>query len=159
LFYNYPYARTFFEIIRSLCQCLVLDFAQGNQVWLGGSDAATEGQWRWYSSTQLWGFTNWDTRKSPEVLLYTCVGLQSAKVTQNYDFLRQTPLVRHAEVPWRNTPKCEFRHDSSMKYKYFQIAKFLHISHDGIIVICLSPPLEQCIHDKTFFDPNSRLHI
>eukprot|EP00964_Phaeocystis_antarctica_P073571 scaffold45150_cov70-Phaeocystis_antarctica.AAC.1 len=40
---------------------LLLTIAAGNQVWIGGTDAASEGAWVWSPSNTPLSYTNWAT--------------------------------------------------------------------------------------------------
>lgn len=49
----------------------LIDLASGNEFWISGSDASTEGQWLWYGSIQSWGYTKWNTGKIKVSLMYS----------------------------------------------------------------------------------------
>ena len=38
---------------------LLLTAAAGNRVWIGGTDAASEGEWKWSSTGTPLSYTNW----------------------------------------------------------------------------------------------------
>ncbi|XP_052703574.1 A disintegrin and metalloproteinase with thrombospondin motifs adt-1-like [Crassostrea angulata] len=74
-------------------QTFVHNLASGNEFWISGSDASTEGQWLWYGSIQSWGYTQWNSGEPNDSGGEDCASLLNSGRWNDYPCSRSMAYI------------------------------------------------------------------